>query len=329
VIWANEYDKKIWETYEKNHPNTLLDKRSITEIMAEEVPDCDGIIGGPPCQSWSEAGALRGLDDDRGKLFFNFIDIIEKKRPKFFVVENVSGILFDRNRKALSKILGMFEDCGYHLSYKLLNASDYRVPQDRERVFFIGYRNDIKKRFIFPKRVQNYEKITLYQAIGDLIGTALPAKEKNYTNGDKCLAPNHEYMIGGFSTMYMSRNRVRSWNEQSFTIQAGGRHAPLHPQSPKMIRKSKDVHVFSAGQESLYRRLSIRECARVQTFPDSFIFYYNNLSDGYKMVGNAVPVVLANHIAKYIICDIFYQELYNNYENNDEAICYQNEILFA
>ena len=87
IVWANEYDKSIWETYEKNHVNTILDRRSIVNIDTSEVPDCDGIIGGPPCQSWSEAGSLRGIDDKRGKLFFDFIRIIKDKQPKFFLAD--------------------------------------------------------------------------------------------------------------------------------------------------------------------------------------------------------------------------------------------------
>ena len=114
-------------------------------------------------------------------------------------------------------------------------------------------------------------------------------------------------MTGGFSTSYMSRNRVRNWDEPSFTIQAGGRHAPIHPQAPKMIEVGKDKREFVKGKENLYRRLSIRECARIQTFPDDFIFKYENLADGYKMIGNAVPVNLAYYIAKQIIQDILDQ----------------------
>ncbi len=112
--------------------------------------------------------------------------------------------------------------------------------------------------------------------------------------------PNHEYMNGGFSSIYMSRNRVRSWDEQSFTIQAGGRHAPIHPQAPKMLFVEKNKRIFVPGKEGLYRRLSVRECARIQTFPDEFKFYYDDIADGYKMVGNAVPVMLAYHVAESI-----------------------------
>ncbi|MFM2343837.1 MAG: hypothetical protein RLZZ210_445 [Pseudomonadota bacterium] len=304
-IWANEFDKNIWETYEKNHTSTVLDRRSITNINPDEVPDCDGIIGGPPCQSWSEAGALRGIDDTRGKLFFDFIRILSAKKPLFFLAENVSGMLLPVHAKALEKIKIMFKDCGYNLSFQLLNAADFGIPQDRKRVFFIGYRDDLGKTFKFPTPENMLEnKVTLQNAIYDLKDSAMPAIENNYSNGNNCSIANHEYMTGGFSTMFMSRNRVRSWNEVSFTIQAGGRHAPIHPQAPKMIEVAKDKRIFEPTKEHLYRRLSVRECARIQTFPDDFIFHYKNIADGYKMVGNAVPVKLANILAMAIKQDL-------------------------
>lgn len=303
-IWANEYDKEIWETYEKNHPKTILDKRSITDIKSDEVPDCDGIIGGPPCQSWSEAGALRGIGDKRGQLFFDFIRILADKQPLFFLAENVSGMLLPRHQLALENIKAMFRECGYNLSFQLLNASDFGVPQDRKRVFFIGYRSDLGIEFKFPTGNTIFEKFTLEKAIGDLKDIVLPAAKGNYTNGETCLVPNHEYMTGGFSTIFMSRNRVRRWNEVSFTIQAGGRHAPLHPQAPKMQLVEQDKRVFVQGKEDLYRRLSVRECARIQTFPDDFIFYYKNIAAGYKMIGNAVPVELSKAIANAIMHDL-------------------------
>ena len=295
VVWANEYDKDIWETYEKNHKNTTLDRRSIVNIESDEVPECDGIIGGPPCQSWSEAGSLRGINDKRGQLFYDFIRILEAKQPKFFLAENVSGMLLERHSEALKNIKEMFKNAGYKLSFKLLNASDFDVPQDRKRVFFVGIRQDLDFEFQFPKPLN--KKVTLEQKIADLQNSVVTAKKGNKTNKENCKVPNHEYMIGGFSSMFMSRNRVRSWDEQSFTIQAGGRHAPIHPQAPKMKFIEQNIRVFVPGQEDLYRRLSVRECARIQTFPNDFVFHYNHIAAGYKMIGNAVPVNLAKHIA--------------------------------
>lgn len=308
IIWANEFDREIWETYEKNHRETILDRRSIIDIPSHEVPDCDGIIGGPPCQSWSEAGALRGIKDKRGQLFYEFIRILADKRPKFFLAENVSGMLLPVHRKALENIKDTFTEIGYNLSFQLLNVSNYGVPQDRKRVFFVGYRKDLGIQFEFPEPTTSNKKINLKKAIGDLKNNVIPARQGNYTNGNECVMPNHEYMIGGFSTIFMSRNRVRSWDETSFTIQAGGRHAPLHPQAPKMKFIEQNKRIFVPGKEHLYRRLSVRECARIQTFPDNFIFYYNNLSAAYKMIGNAVPVRMAKILAGKILSDLLLME---------------------
>jgi DNA (cytosine-5)-methyltransferase 1 len=304
VVWANEYDKEIWETFEKNHKNTILDRRSIVDIDSDEVPDCDGIIGGPPCQSWSEAGSKRGIADKRGQLFYEFMRILADKKPKFFLAENVSGMLLPAHKEALSNIKEMFTDIGYELSFELLNSSDFGVPQDRKRVFFIGYRRDLGKKFSFPKPSTPNDKVTLDKVIRDLIDNVLPAKEGNYTNGSQCKVSNHEYMIGGFSSIYMSRNRVRSWGEVSFTIQAGGRHAPIHPQAPKMNFVEQNVREFVKSKEHLYRRLSVRECARIQTFPDDFIFYYENVVAAYKMIGNAVPLKMAEVLGRKIFEDL-------------------------
>ena len=302
VAWANEFDKTIWETFQHNFPHTKLDKRSITKVLSSDIPDCVGIIGGPPCQSWSEAGAMRGIEDKRGQLFYEYIRILKDKEPLFFLAENVSGILLPRHKNAFEEILKKFKSLNYNVNYTLLNAHDYDVPQDRKRVIIVGYHKNIGKTFKFP--ASSPKKPTLRDAIYNL-RRSKPAKDKNYANDPKDLvAPNHEYMTGGFSTIYMSRNRVRGWDEPSFTIQAGGRHAPIHPQAPKMKFISQNERIFIPGKENLYRRLSVRECARIQTFPDDFIFKYSKVADGYKMVGNAVPVNFANHIAKAIYKDI-------------------------
>ncbi len=315
IVWANEFDPTIWETFQYNFPHTILDKRNIKDVASCDIPECIGIVGGPPCQSWSEAGALRGINDVRGKLFYEFIRILRAKKPLFFLAENVEGMLAQRHSEALINIKKMFRESGYNLSFKLINANDYNVPQDRKRVIFVGYRKDLNLTFEFPEIFSC--KPVLQNAIWDLKESALPAKEKNYTNGNKCVVPNHEYMIGGFSTIFMSRNRVRAWDEPSFTIQAGGRHAPLHPQAPKMVFVEPDKREFVKGKEHLYRRLSVRECARIQTFPDDFIFKYDNLVNGYKMVGNAVPVNMAYALARKIMQDL---NSYFNRENIEEKL---------
>jgi DNA (cytosine-5)-methyltransferase 1 len=308
INWANEFDKTITPTLRKNFPKTVVDDRSITDVPSSEIPDAIGVIGGPPCQSWSEAGAGRGLEDKRGQVFFEHIRVIRDKQPLFFLAENVSGMLSKRHEKALSYLIDEFKKLGYSFDYKLLNAKDYDVPQDRKRVIFVGYHKKMGKAFEFPK--PSAKKLTLKDAIWDLQKTAKEAKKFNKTNGASLPVLNHEYMNGGFSTIYMSRNRVRSWDEPSFTIQAGGRHAPIHPQAPKMEFVEYDKRIFVKGKEHLYRRLSVRECARIQTFPDNFEFLYTDVATGYKMIGNAVPVKFAEALAKKIKADV--DEYYKN-----------------
>jgi DNA (cytosine-5)-methyltransferase 1 len=309
IILANDNDKDIWLTYEKNHPNTLIDRRDLRKIPSEEIPDCLGIIGGPPCQSWSEAGAKRGLLDERGQLFFEYLRILKDKQPLFFLAENVSGLLHQRHSQAFEKIIAAFGEVGYLISYQLLNALDYNVPQERKRVIIIGYHLSLKKKFDFNQLNKITPHLTLKDAIWDLRDSAIAACDKNKTNGDLCFFPNHEYAIGGFSSHYLSRNRVRSWLESSFTIIASARHTPLHPQASKMIKLEKDKYKFDPHSPLPYRRLSVRECARVQTFPDNFIFSYNNLNTAYKMIGNAVPVNLAYSLGRAIAQDIYPQPI--------------------
>lgn len=148
------------------------------------------------------------------------------------------------------------------------------------------------------------KKVTLKEAIGDII------ENPRFFNEEMVMSEhptrrNHDVYTGSYDAKYMARNRVRSWNEQSFTIQAQARNEPQHPQAPKMTYISPDVRIFAKGYEQLYRRLSVRECARIQSFPDSFVFIYTDIKDGYKMVGNAVPPRLAYALALQVRKAIF------------------------
>lgn len=302
VIWANEFDRTIWDTYRHNFPQTYLETRSIEKLSPKDLPDhCDGIIGGPPCQSWSVAGARRGADDHRGQLFFKYIKMIEAKKPKFFLAENVLGLLSERNSDALNRIIKLFDKAGYEVTTTVVNARNFGVPQDRVRVIFVGYRKDLNKKFEIRQSSKS-EKF-LKDVIWDLRSSAVAAVEP-YVDSEALKFPNHEYATGGFSYVYMSRNRVRHWHEVSYTIQASRRHIPLHPSAPKMIKVGVDVMKFDEEKIHKYRRLTVRECARIQTFPDNHLFVYKKIKNGYKMVGNAVPVEMAKRIAKKILIDL-------------------------
>lgn len=295
IVWANEFDETIHETYQFNHPNTYLCKKDIRSLSIDDIPDCDGFIGGPPCQAWSEGGMQLGLNDERGKLFLDYLRLIEEKHPKFFIIENVKGIVSDKHFNTFVHFLNILEGAGYLINYALMNAADYRIPQDRFRVFIVGFSNELNVSFNFPKPFLE-PKITLRQAIGDI--TDIPrAYHEELVDMEYSNWLNHDIYIGRFDAKFMARNRVRSWEEVSFTIQAQAKNCPLHPQAPVMKYISANQRIFQPGKEHLYRRLSIRECARIQTFPDKYRFFYKDIKDGYKMVGNAVPPRLAKYLA--------------------------------
>lgn len=298
---ANEFDKSIWETYKINHPKSHLIEGDIRKIEKKDIYnffnyEIDGIIGGPPCQSWSEAGSLRGIDDERGQLFFDYIRLLKEIKPKFFLAENVSGMLASRHSEAVNNIIDLFKKAGYKVTLNLVNAKDYGVAEERKRIFYIGFRDDIDIDFKFPtgSTVDDKKKLTLKDVIYDLKDSALPAASKNHHNLEAI--NNNEYFTGAYSPIFMSRNRVKSWNEQAFTVQASGRQCQIHPQAPKMIKISKDRYTFDKEHENLYRRMTIREVARIQGFPDSFKFIYDDTNTAYKMIGNAVPVNLAYEV---------------------------------
>lgn len=299
---ANEFDPTIYETFKVNHPKTHLVEGDVRQVTKDDIApyidgEVDGIIGGPPCQSWSEAGSLKGIEDARGQLFFDYIRILKEFSPKFFLAENVSGMLANRHDAAVQNILTMFDESGYDVSLTMVNAKDYGVAEERKRVFYIGFRKDLKIKFRFPRgsTEDDSKKITLRDIIWDLQETAIPSGKRNHHNPEAI--NNNEYYTGAFSPIFMSRNRVKSWDEQAFTVQASGRQCQLHPQAPKMVKVGKNDCRFVEGQEDLYRRMTIREVARIQGFPDTFKFIYEDTNDAYKMIGNAVPVNLAYEIA--------------------------------
>ena len=253
------------------------------------------MLGGFPCPGFSLAGP-RLLDDPRNFLYIHYIRALMQSQPEFFIAENVKGLMSLGNGQVLKQITEDFSASGYEVSAHLVNARDYGVPQSRERVFIIGVRKDIAEKYNFtyrlPEPTHGNTKtpfVTLRDAISDL-----PMEPDDVFDGT-------------YSSIYMSRNRKKGWDDQSFTIQASGRQAPQHPGGKPMIKIDKDKWKFDG---EFNRRLSVRECARIQTFPDWFIFSDGNkknvqrnhkLNEQYKQIGNAVPVLLAEKISRPII----------------------------
>ena len=300
VVWANEFEPHCRATYIRNHPNTEFVLCDVCKIDPDSIPDCDGFIGGPPCQSWSVGGKQKGLDDERGQLFLKYIELIKAKQPKFFVIENVRGMLDDKFKEVFEDFINRLNGAGYDVQWALLDAVNFSIPQNRERVFFVGFRKNLNITFTFPSPTCT-EPVTLERAIGDITEEPnfYPVRKEDNNMEHKC--PNHDVLTSKFGSFYYRGNRRRGWQQPSFTINATADFAPLHPSSPKMKYYGHEKWNFQKDKMNEYRRLSVRECARIQTFPDDFFFEYDNIKDAYKMIGNAVPPRLGNEIAKAIL----------------------------
>ena len=296
VVYSNDNFRAANLSYKNNLiANGVQDTRDVRKVT--HFPKSDLMLGGFPCPGFSAAGP-RLLDDPRNFLYIHYIRALMDSEPLVFIAENVKGLMTMAHGQVLKQIKEDFAAAGYFVTAQLLNAKNYSVPQSRERVFIIGVRNDLHKeyQYEYPLPITGTLQaplVTLKEAIGDL-----PKNPKDVFDSD-------------YSSIYMSRNRKKSWNDVSFTIQASGRQAPQYPGGEPMKKVSKDKWVF---QGNLNRRLSVRECARIQTFPDWFVFSdgnkgnvkeNNKLNEQYKQIGNAVPVLLAKSVTspvlKYLI----------------------------
>ncbi|MGR6903790.1 DNA cytosine methyltransferase [Lysinibacillus sp. BSL11] len=288
TIYTNDLFKEANASYKENFPDSIF-QHEMDIRKVRNFPRADLVVGGFPCPGFSEAGP-RLIDDERNFLYIHFIRCITQAKPDIFVAENVKGMLTLGKGEVIKQITEDFASAGYQVQYKLLNSRDYGVPQLRERVFIVGVREDLDFDYEYPEPTHGeglLPYVTLRDAIGDLEANPGP------------------YFTGSYSSIYMSRNRKKRWDEQSFTIQASGRQAPLHPGGVPMEKVGKDEWCFPDGEEN-HRRLSVKEIARIQTFPDWYYFddsgnikvqENNRLDKQYKQIGNAVPVFLAKAVA--------------------------------
>jgi DNA (cytosine-5)-methyltransferase 1 len=269
AIWANDIDRDACTTHEMwSDAQVICD--DISKVNLNLVPNATIIAGGFPCQGFSLAGP-RLIDDERNALYKYFVKLVELKQPYAFVAENVKGILTLGKGKIIEAIIYDFSIKGYDVFPYLVNAADYGVPQDRWRVFLVGFRKDLNvSNVLFPQK--SSQRVTLSEVI------------KDFPVPSSC-----DFLEGSYSSRYMSRNRRRSWNEVSFTIPAMAKQIPLHPSSPEMKKIDQDLWEFGKGDT---RRFSWQEAAAIQTFPIDFEFC-GSLVSKYKQIGNAVPVKLA------------------------------------
>lgn len=286
VVWANDIDKDATLTYRQYFGNHIT-CGNIKNISTDEIPACDVVLGGFPCQDFSIAGKRQGLEAERGNLYKEMIRVIKSKQPKAFIAENVKNIInpklidLDRNQPVIKTIIDDFAALGYDVKYKCLYAPDYGIPQRRERVFIVGTKKDLKIDFKYP--ISHHEPMTSKQAIDDLWG-----KEKHSE------FPNHDQIsLAKFrppSKVGTQGNQMIPANGPSHVMRAE------HHMNIQAHYRTTDSNC-SIEDRSKWRRLTVREAARIQTFPDNFVFI-GNKSSTYKQVGNAVPPILGWYMAK-------------------------------
>lgn len=278
IVWANDLYEDAVDTYRENIGKHIVCK-NIMEIDADSIPDCDIVIGGFPCQGFSVANIKRSESDERNALYKELVRIIKTKSPKFFLAENVKGLLSFSKGMIFNMILTDFEDLGYNVKYKLLNAADYGVPQKRERVVIVGVRKDIDFEYSFPTQThsENGDSENTQQWIG--VGKAL----EDLPDPDQ---PNNIY------------NHEYSKYKLTFNGYLGHRTIdPLKPAPTVTARGDDKGGVVILHHPSNQRRMSCRELAIVQGFPVDYKFS-GKRSSVYRQIANAVPAPMARAVAE-------------------------------
>lgn len=276
IVYAVDNDEYCTKIYNDNFTHKC-EVKDVRDIKIGEMPQFDMLIGGFPCQSFSISAQnppRLGYKDERGMLFFEMVKILKERQPRFFIAENVKGILSANKGKAFPMIMKEFRDAGYIVVHKLLNASEYGVPQKRERVIIIGFRNEEDYlKFHYPIKVKTADR----KVLGDVI-----MEESNY---DETLFFSDKAVAGMMAVREkMNKGRAMSLTEPCNTISAHLAKVSLNSTDP----------VFMVGKR--YRRFSAREAARIQSFPDYFRFDAVSQIRQYKAIGNAVPPVMMWHI---------------------------------
>lgn len=277
IVWANDIFQDAVETYRTNLGKHIVCD-DISNIDSSEIPDCDIVIGGFPCQGFSVANTKRSVDDKRNILYHQLVRVVEAKKPNFFVAENVKGILNLGKGTIIELILKDFRKIGYTVHVDVLNAADYGVPQLRQRVFIVGVRNDINFRFNYPNPTHSKDGVDglrKWVTVGEAFEGLPDPDEPNDIL-------NHEY----------SKYKLR------FNGYLGHRVIDPDKPAPTVTARGDDKGgVVVLHHPSNKRRMSCRELAIVQSFPIDYKFL-GPRSSIYRQIGNAVPPLLSYAVAK-------------------------------
>ncbi|WP_445738710.1 DNA cytosine methyltransferase [Mariniflexile sp.] len=287
IIFANDFNYSACETYAHNIGNHIICE-DISKL--KNLPNADIIIGGPPCQGFSTANPARSFDDPRNQLFKEYARIINEVQPKMFLMENVSGMVTMEKGKVFKLIKKELTACGYTLYDSLLNAKDYGVPQSRRRMIIIGVRNDINKKFEFPKPTHNGDS---YVSVGEII-IDKPISKNN---------PNHK--VSSITDLNLKRIKcIPEGGSMKDCPEKLQNNSDLNRAMRRLHSKKESYTIVHNNCDHYYhptehRRITIREMARLQGYPDDYLFL-GSKSEQSRQVGNSVPVGLGKAIAKSI-----------------------------
>ena len=280
TVWANDNFGDAVETYKKNIGDEIV-MEDIEKVDIKSIPDADVVIGGFPCQGFSIANMKRKVEDERNVLYKYFVKIVKEKKPKFFVAENVKGILSIGQGSVIKKIVKDFESVGYKVRYHLFNTADYGVPQTRQRVIILGIRSDLKIDLPFPPNPTHNSKgagLKKHVSIGEVLAN-LPD-------------PDKEHKI---------KNHVYTKYKQKFNGYISNRRIDPDKPSPTITARGDGKGgAMIHNHPSAARRLSCRELALIQGFPMNFEFT-GSMTSIYRQIGNAVPPIFAEKIARVIM----------------------------
>lgn len=279
VVYALDINEKALNTYKLNFDCKNVVASDIVDVAADSIPDCDIIIGGFPCQSFSTVNPTKDPFDDRANLYKEMVRIVKAKKPKIFIAENVKGFMTLHRGAIINKVTNSFKEIGYEVKSELLNAADFGVPQRRQRVFMVGIRNDINEIYNFPTPTTENNHVPLSDVIPQLA-----IEETKYYFSERAVQGMKN------AKNNMKRGLAQNLSEPCLTITSHLAKASLN---------SRDPVLLVDPEKELYRRFTPREAARIQSFPDSFQFAGGDL-DAYRQIGNAIAPVMFWHIAKSI-----------------------------
>ena len=290
VVYATDIDEKAVATYKKNFPDGTVVCSDIKNLDVNSIPACDVLIGGFPCQSFSTLNPTKNPFDDRAQLYKEMVRIAKEKKPKIIIAENVKGFKTLHGGLIFNTVISEFEKAGYKITSSLINASDYGVPQKRERIIIVGVADNIKTEFKFPPKTTENDKVPLSVAV-----PKVDIDDKKYYFSERAVAGLKK------AKNNMKRGLAQNLDEPCLTVTS---------HLAKTSLNSRDPVLLVDPEKELYRRFTPREAARIQSFPDTFEFAGSELN-AYKQIGNAIPPVMFWHIGKSV-SNIFLNNITEN-----------------